>query len=112
SDEDVHALVADAGAGEHLEQGLEATGDVARLLFELAGGADDGGLARLEGAGGQLEQLAVDGDPLVLDEHEAPVVEQRQDHGDARVDHDVSGQVLALTQDRALLYIELRGLED
>src|SRR5690606_30481064 len=61
-EEEMDALVAEAGRGVDGGEGDEAAGDEARLLLELAAGADLPVLAGAVGpTGGELEQLAAGG---------------------------------------------------
>ena len=62
-------------------------GDIAGFFPEFAPGGGDRRFARIELAGRQLEKMVVQWIAELPLQQDAPVVENRQDHGRARVHH-------------------------
>ncbi len=83
----MHDLVADSGAGVEPTQRLDASASVSGLFDQFAP-CRFHRVVPFERSGWQLQQLAIDREAAIANQHDSSVVEDRQQHHSAGMSND------------------------
>ena len=95
---DMDNLVTEAAGRDDRRQKANATGPKARLLVQLALGAIERILARVELAGGNLDRHTVDGGAVLTHQHNLAALGQRHNGRRARMSNHIAGAAVTVGQ--------------